>query len=173
MTKNAFLGAVPEISTKVHGVDHAWSLIGFRFKTEHASTKDALIVEQFIALICGQTGKSVSARKALLAKSLVIGDQQTAHPFSFAFGGSSGVQWASLVSLSAADWYSTGRVPTFLATVDTLLRTSKDLSKWRSLVDSIKALVKRIEGRFSKFRALDEESSEEESEEKEGSEEEG
>ncbi|CAK0905941.1 unnamed protein product, partial [Prorocentrum cordatum] len=165
-TKNAFLGATPEIALKVHGVDTRWGLLGFSFKGEHSSEKDALHIDQFLALICGQTGKSAQARQRLLEKSLVIMEQQSRKPFNFALGSPGKQDWVSKVQLAQTDWYDRGPVRNFIDTVDSMLLSNMKYKDWGTTVKRIIEVAIAISNKATSLTQANPE--EEDGEEEEG-----
>eukprot|EP00971_Amphidinium_carterae_P115629 2290578-Amphidinium_carterae.1 len=63
-----------------------WGLISFEFKSEHSQVRDALIAEQAVSLIMGNTGKSLAHREKTLTKAILIQHEIDHSPFSFAIG---------------------------------------------------------------------------------------
>eukprot|EP00969_Alexandrium_andersonii_P091052 4018969-Alexandrium_andersonii.AAC.1 len=114
-TKNAFVGSVPEFSLKVAGIDNLWPLVGFRFKPENKEEHDAIVVDQFLGLICGKTGKTAPGRQALLEKRLVISDQIVENPYSFAFGLAGRNNWTQKAVLAPSGWCSDKKVLEFVS----------------------------------------------------------
>eukprot|EP00971_Amphidinium_carterae_P025058 494740-Amphidinium_carterae.2 len=145
------MGTFPEATLRIRGMGNQWALSSFVFKAEHTTVRDALVAEQAVSLIFGNTSKSLANREKILTKAILVQHQIDKSPFSFAFGRPSSQNWVSYIDIENAMWLQSPAAVQFLDLVETLFSDATSYDTWMEVTEKIRSVCLKVSAMALQF----------------------